>query len=316
MFVNRKSGFRILIFVSAAILAPIMLGAQPIPVEPAPEELLGHAVRIQTDGGGIFQGTLFAISDERVELVESDGLIVAIRRSQIVSVVEISMEKGARSLYQDSASNRLMFIPTGFAMEPGELHISDTELLFVTASYGLDDHVSFWAGISPLGAIASARAILPLNASMSASIGLFTGIEWLSTLGEPIGFLFLPYLLVSWGEPENNFTFGASWAFSASASGGFNSMGAVAVVGGKAVLTATTALVSENWLVWAEPSADQDWRAVPLYGIFGLAFRIAGNRMSWDIGAVLPLDFADGINGIGDGPVIPLPWLSLTYRIN
>jgi len=278
-------------------------------------QLIGRPVRIQTLGGGVFQGTLFSVTDERLEIVEADGLIVAVHVSAVSTVSELSMERGARSLYQDSASNRLMFMPTGFAMAPGELHISDTELAFVTASYGLGNHVSLWAGISPLGAIASARGILKLGDSVVASAGMFAGIEWQGMLGDQVGGLFLPYLLGSWGEPDNNITIGGSWAVSTSSSEGLDSLGVVAVIGGKRVLTATTALVFENWLIWAEGSSDADWRAVPRVGVFGLAFRIAASRLSWDIGAVVPLDFADGIGGIGEGPVVPLPWLSLTYRI-
>jgi hypothetical protein len=310
-----NAGFRIMAIMCTAALAVAPLAAEPVMSSPPPGELLGKAVRIQTEGGGVFQGTLLSVDDERLELIEADGLITTVHMSAVTMVSELSMERGVRSLYQDSASNRLMFVPTGFAMVPGEFHISDTELAFVTASYGLNDHVSFWAGISPLGAIASARGILKLGDSVAASAGMFAGIEWQGMLGDQVGGLFLPYLLVSWGEPENNLTLGGSWAVSTTVSSGFESLGAVAVIGGKRVLTATTALVSENWLIWAESSPGEGWDALPMASVSGLAFRIAGNRLSWDIGAIVPLDIAGGIGGIGDGPVVPLPWLSLTYRI-
>ncbi len=310
-----ETGRHVLAFVVFAAITLTRLAADPAAIEVSATDLIGKPVRIQTQGGGTFQGTLFSVTDERLEIVEADGLIVAVHVSAVSTVSELAMERGARSLYQDSASNRLMFVPTGFAMTPGELHISDTELAFVTASYGLSDHVSLWAGISPLGAIASARGILNLGDYVVASAGMFAGIEWQGMFGDQVGGLFLPYLLVSWGEQENNLTLGGSWAISTTASAGFDSLGAVAVIGGKHVLTATTALVSENWLIWAEESSGGDWGAIPRFGVFGLALRIAGNRLSWDIGAIVPLDFTDGIGGIGDGPVVPLPWLSLTYRI-
>lgn len=310
-----KTGFRLLAFLLAVSISVPWLAADPAPAFVTAPELIGKPVRIQTRGGGVFQGTLFSATDERLEVIEADGLIVAVHVSAISSVSELSMERGPRSLYQDSASNRLMFVPTGFAMAPGELHITDTELAFVTASYGLGNHASLWAGISPLGAIASIRGILDFGDSVSASAGLFAGIEWQGMLGSQVGGLFLPYLLVSWGEPENNLTLGGSWALSATASGGLDSLAAVAVIGGKRVLTATTALVSENWMIWTEEISNGNWDAIPAIGVFGLAIRIAGNRLSWDIGALIPLDFTDGIGGIGDGPVVPLPWLSLTYRI-
>ncbi|MDX9957560.1 MAG: hypothetical protein AB7T74_11905 [Clostridia bacterium] len=31
--------------------------------------------------------------------------------------------------------------------------------------------------------------------------------------------------------------------------------------------------------------------------------------------AMIPLGTAGGIGGLGDGPIVPFPWLSLTYRI-
>jgi hypothetical protein len=311
---TRKS-YRLIASVILATLNISALVAEPVLVDIFTMELIGKPVRIQTEGGGVFQGTLLSVGNDRIEVIEADGLITTVHISAVTEVLELSMEKGVRSLYQDSASNRLMFVPTGFAMEPGELHISDTELAFVTASYGLNDHVSLWAGISPLGAIASARGIVKLGDSIAASAGMFAGIEWQGMLGDQVGGLLLPYLLVSWGEPENNLTLGGSWAFSTTASTGFESKGAVAVFGGKRVLTATTALVSENWLIWAESSPGEGWDALPMISVSGLAFRIAGNRLSWDIGAIVPLDIADGLGGIGDGPVVPLPWLSLTYRI-
>ena len=279
-----------------------------------PEELIGRPVRVQTEGGGSFQGTLLTVSPDRLELVQSDGQILALSRGQIKRLEEIPAGKGVRAFYQDSASNRLIFAPTGFAMEPGELHVTDTELVVVTASYGLGDYVSFWGGISPLGALASARGILPLGERFAVSAGTFVGLEWLSLLGEPVTGLLLPYVLASWGEPENNLTVGSAWAVTIDGRG-FRSFGLVVVVGGKIVLTPTTALVSENWLVWGEREEGAGWDAVPVAGFFAVAFRIAGGRLSWDIGAVMPLGFDGGVTGLAGGPFIPLPWLSVTYRI-
>jgi hypothetical protein len=280
------------------------------------EQLIGRPIRVETLGGGIFQGTLLTVTPDRLELVESDGQIAALSRSQVKRLQEIPAGKGVRAFYQDSAANRLIFAPTGFAMEPGELHITDTELLFVTASYGLNDYVSFWGGISPLGAVASARGILPLGASFALSAGAFIGLEWtLHLTDQPVAGLILPYVLASWGEPENNLTLGCAWALTADGVNGIQGFGLVVVVGGKIVLTATTALVSENWLIWGERTPGADWDVVPLSGIFGVAFRIAGGRLSWDIGVIAPLGFDGGVSGVADGEFVPLPWLSVTYRI-
>ena len=280
------------------------------------ERLVGRPVRVETLGGGIFQGTLLSVTADRLELVASDGQIVTLSRGHVKRLLEIPTEKGMRAFYQDSSANRLIFAPTAFAMERGELHITDTELLFVTASYGLSDHVSLWAGISPLGAIASGRAILPVGDTLALSAGTFVGLDWMLGLtDQPVAALILPYAIASWGEQENNITAGLAGALTADAGDGVQSYGLVVVLGGKIVLTATTALVCENWLMWGGGAPGAAWDAVPLAGVFGLAFRIAGSRLSWDVGVIAPLAFDGGVSGVFDGEFVPLPWLSLTYRI-
>jgi hypothetical protein len=285
-------------------------------VDAAIERSIGRPVRVQTLGGGSFQGVLLSVTRDRLEVLESDGEIVTLSRGQVRALQEIPGGEGMRAFYQDSASNRLIFAPTGFAMEPAELHVTDTELIVVTASYGLNDYLSFWVGISPLGAVASARGILPLGDSVALSAGTFVGLEWLLGLtGQPVTWLLMPYALASWGEPENNLTIGCAWALAADRLNGLQSYGGVAVVGGKLVLTATTALVSENWLIWGERFPGDGWDPIPLAGLFAVAFRIAGDRLSWDIGAIAPLGFDGGVTGLFGGEFVPLPWLSVTYRI-
>lgn len=98
-------------------------------------------------------------------------------------------------------------MPTGFPMETGEFHIADQEIIAVTASYGLNEHVSFWAGLSIPGFLFSARYILSPVDNFALSVGSFAGLSWMENL--QAGAL-LPYLLASWGEPDNNVRIGGS----------------------------------------------------------------------------------------------------------
>jgi hypothetical protein len=276
------------------------------------EALLGQVVRVETSGGGSFLGTLLTVGPDRLELVEPDGEIVQIAFKSVKRALTIPPGKGLRAFYQDSAANRLIVAPTGFPMDPGELHVTDQEAVVITGSYGLSRFVSLWGGISPAGALLSARAIASLN-RLAFSAGSFIGLEWVGAMGGPVSGLLLPYALASWGEPDNNLSIGGALAFGFGSEQGFRSVGAVVEVGGKMVLTATTALVTENWLIWSV--ADGKWDPVPLAAIVGLVFRIAGSRFSWDIGALLPLQVRGGLAGYFDGAFIPVPWVSLTYRI-
>ena len=289
--------------------------------------LIGKTIRIETSGRGNFTGVLLAVGQDRVELEGSDGEIIQISRMAIERYRELTPGKKGRAFYQDSAANRLIFAPTAFSMEPGEFHIADHEIALVTASYGMGKHVSFWGGISPAGALLSGRFIAPIGESFAVSAGSFAAIEWLGAGGGPVSGLLLPYSLFSWGKSNNNITAGGGAAFWFNADTGSEMVGVVAVLGGKLVLTATTALVTENWIVWGKLYADEildhEWYGIPLVAASGLIFRIAGNRFSWDIGAVLPLMILDEtrpagtarIRGAFDGLWIPIPWISVTYRI-
>ncbi|MBI9104621.1 MAG: hypothetical protein JEY99_19550 [Spirochaetales bacterium] len=105
---------------------------------------------------------------------------------------------------------------------------------------------------------------------------------------------------------------------------------AILVLGRKWVLSDTTAIVTENWIIWgkiSEYSNDYEtsfkaWDFIPLAAVPGIAFRIAGEKFSWDIGAVLPLwvekmsgqYYVEGLGG--RNTFVPIPLISLTYRID
>ena len=277
------------------------------------EDLIGRPVRIRTSGGGSFQGVLQTVAQDRVELVETDGRITQISRDAVESYKVLEEGGDIRSFYQDSASNRLIIMPTGFAMDTGEFHVCDQEIVVITSSYGLSDNISLWAGISPVAAVLSGRFILTLSDNFALSPGSFAGIEWVGVAGGPVSGMLLPYMIASLGDPDNNISAGAAAAFSFGEDG-FETLGFVAALAGKIVMTATTAIVTENWIIWSK--RDDQWDAIPTVAILGAVFRIAGDRFSWDIGAILPLTIEHtGIKGFFDGTFIPIPWISLTYRV-
>jgi len=276
------------------------------------ESFAGNPVRITTNGHETYQGTLYAVLDDRVEIVLANGQIIQLLRSEIDTVVAIDPDAGRRALFQDAATNRLMVMPTGFPMAQGEFHVSDQEIIVVTGSYGVTDWFSVWGGISVPGFLLSGRFSAHLSPSIGASVGTFVGVEWIGGSA-----LLLPYALLSFGEPNRNFTAGGAAVFSTNGSG---FAGAVAAFGGKFAVTPTTAIVSENWLIWTTDSGAY----YPSFNVLGLSFRIAGSRLSWDIGAVVPLLIGESydtpgrvvIRGLAGDAIIPLPLISLTYRID
>ena len=294
------------------------LSAQELPEKP--EDYLGRGVSVRTAGGGSFQGTLVRITDDRIEIVIADGQILQIARSELVDMALLDDRGGARSFYEDSASNRLIVMPTGFPMDRGEFQIADQEIVAVTGSYGINEWLSVWGGVSIPGALFSLRGSLAIGERVGVSVGSFVGASWFDL---DLGPLVLPYALASVGENNNNVTVGSGFAMTFN--DGFDIPGAVLAVGGKRTLTAGTAIVTENWIIWAKRNRtdpitlvpSEEWSAMPLIIAPSAAFRIANNRLSWDIGAVVPF-IIDGNRVDGyylNDPVFPIPILSLTYRI-
>ena len=278
------------------------------------EAALGQVVRIHTAGRGEFQGKLLSVGPERVELQNAEGLILAVSASEITRVLVIEPERSAETYYQDAAANKLFFMPVGFGMEPGELHIANQEVLAVSVSYGVSEMFSLWGAVSIPGLMLNARFSFAPHPKVGLSLGSFAGVVFI----EP-ALLALPYGIVSFGTRNQNFTLGAGALVYYETGSEMMLAGGVCTLGGKIVISQTASLITENWIALATERQDDEW-SDELWGIFfpSLAFRIAASRFSWDIGITLPLVLNQNGGTTLDwlaGDPIPFPLLGFTYRI-
>jgi hypothetical protein len=321
---------------------------------------LDTPVRIETGQGGNFQGILRAVKDDWVEVVDRDGLILFIDIQSIETYIVFDQTVTKDTFFQDSASNRLIVMPTGFPMEPGEFHVADQEIAAVTMSYGLSEHISFWSGISIPGFLMNARYTASFTPTFAVSFGSFAGLSWIGNEDGSHTAGIIPYCIASWGEPNNNITVGGGplIVYDLGSNQSPELPGVIGVFGGKKVITATTSLIFENWIIWGERTkygsmepvanwyeVEDDswgegyWDFVPSMIFPAVCFRIASQRLSWDIGAVLPLQIANEeeviieadndeevqgyykntkyrLEGFGGEVILPIPILSITYRID
>jgi hypothetical protein len=278
---------------------------------------IGEVVRVRTAGRGEFQGRLVAVSDERIEMENGEGQILTVSTPQITEVTVIDQKKSPDTYFQDAAKNTLVLMPIGFGMEPGEFHVTDQELVVVSMSYGVSRHFSVWGALSIPGLLLNARFSGNLGDRIGISAGSFAGIVFLK-LGAAVA---LPYVVASFGSPQQNFSIGVGAPFYTSSVISYDQMfiGGAVALGGKVVLSRTAALVTENWVVLGTGDATGGWSAVTGVFVPSLSFRIAGSRFSWDLGVTMPFMLAD--RGAGYrlywvfAQPIPLPLLGLTYRI-
>ncbi len=293
----------ICVYMSLVILTPLAAQNSVSAEDVFFDDNLGKVIRMKTLGKGEFQGALYRITDEVIELVDGEGQIIQILRSEIIDVVVMDPEMKKSAYYQDAAANRLIVMPTGFGMDAGEFHVAIQEIVAVTASYGVSENFSLWGGISIPGGVLNARYSLELGDFGALSVGTFAGFLW-GWLGSAI---YMPYGILSIGSEVQNVTVGVA------ALGTLDSPyshGICVPIAGKLVISRSAALITENWFVITK----NEYLGYPFnFGGYSMmvfpsaVFRIAGSRSSWDIGVTLP---------IGLYSFIPIPLLSFTYRIN
>lgn len=313
----RRAAFTGLLVVLAASCVVAWGESPDVQVRAVLDGAIGQVVRVRTAGRGEFQGRLVSVNDERVEVENGEGQILAVSTSQVTEVLVIDQQKSPDTYFQDAAANKLVLMPIGFGMEPGEFHVANQELVVVSMSYGVSRHFSVWGALSIPGMLLNARFSGNLGDRIGVSAGSFAGIVFLD-LGSAVA---LPYVIASFGSPHQNFTVGVGAPFYTSSVFTYDRMylGGAVALGGKIVLSRTASLVTENWIVVGSAESAGAWGAAAGVFVPSVSFRIASSRFSWDLGVTMPFLCAD--RGAGYrlswlvGQPIPFPLLGLTYRI-
>ena len=284
------------------------------------ESSVGEIVRIRTAGRGEFQGRLLSVGPERVELQSGEGLVLQVVTAEIVGVIVIDEGADAGAYYQDAASNKLIVIPVGFGMEPGEFHIANQELILVTASYGFSERFSLWGGLSIPGAVFNARWSFHPAETVGLSTGAFAGALFIDS-----GVILIPYGIATFGTSDQNFTIALGVPYFNESIADFSNftLGGAAVVGGKIILSQTASIITENWILVLTEYLNGTFQKPDIYIAPSVAFRIAGSRFSWDLGITVPMwitnYYAYGDDYYGgysfDILEFPIPILGFTYRI-
>ena len=302
-----------------ALALIFVLSAGSAAAQAAVEPVIGRMVLVRTVGGGEFQGLVLSSSEDRLETDRWRGP----HRPDISSIDQVDLSgrvsgngrlrtrpflPRTRRKIDSSSCRRL------FPSSRENLHITTQEVVVITMSYGVTERLSAWGGISIPGAIANLRySVQPMD-RLAISFGSFAGMTWTSPRAGAV----MPYAIASFGVPDRNFTAAAAFPFAVSEDDSPYAAGAFAAFGWKTIVSRTASIIVETWIFYNSDMGR--WREIDIVAIPAVAFRIAGGRFSWDIGVFLPtqlasLDTGYAFTGMGAGPFIPLPILSLTYRL-
>jgi len=298
------------------LAAPALSFGQAAPAQPSLQSLLHKIVVAQTQDLSEFVGELVALDSDRVQLVSPSGVILMIARDRLKSIHEADPVQLQTLQIQDAASTTLLTVPTAFPMRPGSLLVSDTELVGVTASYGLTRYLSLWGGATFTGTALNVRLAADLaQGFVGVSAGSFVGVNWFGSLTD----LIIPYASASFGSVKANVTVGLGGVLTLDTSLplGVDLAAFAVVLGGRLPLFPSVALVTENWLILPyDPFLGTITDSMTV--VAAAAVRFEGSRLSLDVGLALPFTMdPTGIQGAFGffTSVFPVPLLGATYRI-
>jgi hypothetical protein len=237
-------------------------------------------------GGSTLIGRITAIGPDSLTIDASVGRVsLAIASVADARTVSADRMKEGEYWFPNPNATRLFFAPSGRMLERGDGYVSDYEVFFPGAAYGVTDNVSIGGGMSlfPTGIDQQLYYFTPkiggeVRENVSFALGALVvgGIPDESTVG-------IVYGVGTFGPPDASITAGLGYGFA----GTTVARNPVAMIGGEFRVARNLALVTENYII-------PDTRANPLYS-YGI--RLMGEKMTVDL-ALFNLS-GEGGTGIG-----------------
>jgi hypothetical protein len=243
------------------------------------------------DGSTIF-GRVVAVNTDTVafQTTGAGSMQIPIASIKDVKLIASSDIHDGSYWFPNPNSTRLFFAPTGQMLKHGEGYISDYELFFPGAAYGVTDNITIGGGVSLIPAAVEDQAyyLTPkIGFSVNDKVHLAAGALFVGAQGGTGG---VYYGVGTFGDGNASVSLGAGYGFA----GGKVESKPVAMLGGEFRLAKRIGFVTENYLL---PVSDNN----VLYS-FGLRFM--GEKLTTD----LALFNVSGSNAIG------LPFVDFVFR--
>jgi len=274
----------------AVVAVPAYAQAPPQPApQDASSKLRTVLELVMIDGSRAF-GAIEQETDTEIVFRTTAGAVITTPRVRILSLQPVAGRIVHGEFRREDPNNtRLLFGPTGRALQKGEVYLGVYEVLMPFVQVGLTDRISIGAGTPLVFNIDDWDRLYWFTPKVQL---LSTGTTHVSA-GVFHGFAGDDHAGIAYGVMTRELNAGA---FTVGAGVGYNSDGGrtgLLMIGGEAPVRRNLKWVTENY-VW-------DGTLVSSGG-----FRFFGERLSAD----LALGFV--ING--DDPVIPFPVVNFLYR--
>lgn len=206
---------------------------------------------------------------------------------------------------RDPNRNRYFYSPSAFSSGRGRGYVSQKEIVLTEVSYGVTDFWDVQAGTSLItlflegGQFAVVGTKLAMKVSEHVRLGV--GAQALFLPAQSTS-LTLAFGTVTVGDEDKHLSVSGGTAIGFFDGSAEVAPGALLTVSGNLRVGPSTALITENWFILGDFTADGVF-AVPSLGV-----RLFGPHFATDLG-VLVLASEELF-----GSVIPLPWVGFTYN--
>lgn len=244
-------------------------------------------VQVQTSEDRTFIGYIQSESPQEVILLTESLGEVAIPKMNILSITDIAEGEVVSNEGKNAQPSRYFFAPSGFQLPKGEGYYQNTLLFYNQFSYGISDHITvgvpivipFLGGISvKVGTQLGSANDEGHSLQSSAGVLYLVPITGNTGIGGGIAFANLSY-----GDENNNITFGLGQAFANNGSDIQDlSESPLINLGGMLKVGRRKWLMSENYVSLGGPTTD----AQSLLSIGIRAGRPNESGALWDIALI------------------------------
>lgn len=278
--------------VAVCVLALLVAGpARAQAGGPSPTTRETHELRLN-DGSIVF-GTIVQEGPEEVVFRSVSGVEIRVPREKIVSLRRARGEVVEGAFYpSDPNATRLLFSPTGRSLKRGEGYVGVYEIIMPFVQVGLTDRISVGGGTPLVFGIDEGQRPFWLTPKVQVldrpRLKAAAGV--MHIVVPSAGSVGIAYGVVTSGSADAAVTVGVGAGYSRSE--GESNATAILMVGGERRVYRGVKFVTENYI----------WQGGD--GIISGAVRFYGERLSADLGLVVPL----GLGEFVAAPIINFVW--------